>query len=49
MKKLLTALSVLLLCNAFGFGTAHAADPNKIQVGILLPLTGTFEIGRAHV
>ena len=42
MKKLLTALSVLLLCNAFGFGTAHAADPNKIQVGILLPLTGTF-------
>jgi branched-chain amino acid transport system substrate-binding protein len=42
MKKLLTALSVLLLCNAYGFGTAHAADPNKIQVGILLPLTGTF-------
>ena len=42
MKKLLTALSVFLLCNAFGFGTALAADPNKIQVGILLPLTGTF-------
>src|ERR1039457_3331090 len=42
MKKLLTALSVFLLCNAFGFGTALAADPSKIQVGILLPLTGTF-------
>jgi len=40
MKKLLVLLSVLggLIAN----GTALAADPTKIKVGILLPLTGTF-------
>jgi branched-chain amino acid transport system substrate-binding protein len=40
MKKLLTVLSVYLL--VLGFGATVAAEPNKIQVGILLPLTGTF-------
>jgi len=42
MNKLLTSLSILLLCNVLGFGTSLAADAGKIQVGILLPLTGTF-------
>jgi branched-chain amino acid transport system substrate-binding protein len=40
MTKLISALSVFLL--TLGFGTARAAEPNKVQVGILLPLTGTF-------
>jgi branched-chain amino acid transport system substrate-binding protein len=40
MTKLISALSVFLL--TLGFGTARAADPGKVQVGILLPLTGTF-------
>src|SRR5229473_8041144 len=40
MKKLLTLLSIFTLCNVFGYGVA--AEPNKIKVGILLPLTGTF-------
>ena len=40
MKRLLVLLSVLggLIAN----GTTLAADPTKIKVGILLPLTGTF-------
>ena len=42
MKRLLTVLSVLVLCHVAGPGTAIAADPGKVQVGILLPLTGTF-------
>ena len=42
MKKLLTLLSVFLLCNVLGYGTAISAEPAKIKVGILLPLTGTF-------
>lgn len=42
MKKLLTLISIFLYGNIFGFGTAIAAEPNKIKVGILLPLTGTF-------
>ena len=42
MKKLLSALSILLLCNVLGLNTSLAADAGKIQVGILLPLTGTF-------
>jgi branched-chain amino acid transport system substrate-binding protein len=40
MKRLLALLSVLALsgmCNS-----TLAAEPNKIKVGILLPLTGTF-------
>ena len=42
MKNVLIVLSVFLLCNVLGVGTTLAADSNKIQVGILLPLTGTF-------
>ncbi len=42
MKKLLTLISVFLLCNVPGYGAAIAAEPAKIKVGILLPLTGTF-------
>jgi len=42
MNKLLSLLSALLLCGAFGHGTGVAAEPRQIKVGILLPLTGTF-------
>jgi branched-chain amino acid transport system substrate-binding protein len=42
MNKLLTALSIFLFCNVFGAGASLAAKPVKIQVGILLPLTGNF-------
>jgi ABC-type branched-subunit amino acid transport system substrate-binding protein len=42
MKKLWGLLAVSLMCSAFGWGASHAAEPNKIKVGILLPLTGTF-------
>jgi branched-chain amino acid transport system substrate-binding protein len=35
-------LSALLLCTIAGWGSALAADPASIKVGILLPLTGTF-------
>jgi branched-chain amino acid transport system substrate-binding protein len=42
MRYLMRVLSVFLLCNVLGFGTTLAAEPGKIQVGILLPLTGTF-------
>ena len=30
------------LCGALGVGGAQADEPNKIKVGVLLPLTGTF-------
>ncbi len=42
MKKLLASLSAFLLCNALGLGAAIAAEPAKVKIGILLPLTGTF-------
>ncbi len=42
MKKLLTLISIFLCANILGYGTAIASEPNKIKVGILLPLTGTF-------
>ena len=42
MKKLLSTLFIVLIGNVFGYGTSLAAEPAKIQVGILLPLTGTF-------
>ena len=42
MKKLLALLSIFVFCGVFGSGTTMAAEPNKIKVGILLPLTGTF-------
>ena len=42
MKKFLVMLFVFLLCVAFASGSTLAANPNKIKVGILLPLTGPF-------
>lgn len=42
MKKLWVLLSALVFCGVFGYGTVMAAEPGKIKVGILLPLTGTF-------
>ncbi|HEX8009322.1 MAG TPA: ABC transporter substrate-binding protein [Casimicrobiaceae bacterium] len=42
MKKFLLLLSILALGGVFGQGAATAAEPGKIKVGILLPLTGTF-------
>jgi branched-chain amino acid transport system substrate-binding protein len=42
MKKCLILLSILLSCCIFSSGNALAANPDKIKVGILLPLTGTF-------
>jgi branched-chain amino acid transport system substrate-binding protein len=42
MKKLWALLSIFVFCGVFGFGTTIAAEPSKIKVGILLPLTGTF-------
>ena len=40
MKKLL--LLITALCAVLGYGTGMAAEPAKVKVGILLPLTGTF-------
>jgi ABC-type branched-subunit amino acid transport system substrate-binding protein len=42
MKRLTGALLALVFCGVFGHSGAMAADPDKIKVGILLPLTGTF-------
>jgi len=42
MKKFLALLSVFVFCAVFSSGNALAANPDKIKVGILLPLTGTF-------
>jgi branched-chain amino acid transport system substrate-binding protein len=42
MNKLSVFLSIFLLSGVLHQGTAAAADPAKIKVGILLPLTGTF-------
>jgi len=42
MKKLLILLSIFVFCSALGSGNTLAANPDKIKVGILLPLTGTF-------
>jgi branched-chain amino acid transport system substrate-binding protein len=41
MKKLWMLVSIFLFCNVLGFG-AFAAEPAKVKIGILLPLTGTF-------
>jgi branched-chain amino acid transport system substrate-binding protein len=41
MKKIAAVLWIFTFC-AFAHGTATAAEPSKIKVGILLPLTGTF-------
>lgn len=43
MKRLWSILAASVLLGALGQGPASAAEqPNKIKVGILLPLTGTF-------
>jgi branched-chain amino acid transport system substrate-binding protein len=42
MKRLLSLLVNSLLCSVLGASAAVAQQPGKIQVGILLPLTGTF-------
>ncbi|HBB17522.1 MAG: hypothetical protein A3J94_14500 [Syntrophus sp. RIFOXYC2_FULL_54_9] len=40
MKKRLVLLSVFVFCGVLVYGNALAANPDKIKVGILLPLTG---------
>jgi len=42
MKKIIILLSILAFVGVLGYGNAMAANPSKIKVGILLPLTGTF-------
>ncbi len=44
MKKVLILLSILVFCSVIviSSGNTLAANPTKIKVGILLPLTGTF-------
>ena len=42
MKRFLVLLSFFVFCTVSAHGTALAANPNSIKVGILLPLTGTF-------
>ena len=42
MKRLWGLLSIFLFCGVLGHGTASAAEPSKVKIGILLPLTGTF-------
>jgi branched-chain amino acid transport system substrate-binding protein len=42
MKKFLIVLLTVSLCTLLCLGSALAANPSKIKVGILLPLTGTF-------
>jgi len=42
MKKSLILLLILVFCIVFSSSNTLAANPTKIKVGILLPLTGTF-------
>ncbi|MDO8534795.1 MAG: ABC transporter substrate-binding protein [Xanthobacteraceae bacterium] len=42
MKRLWSLLAIFAFCSVLGHGAAMAQQPNKIKVGILLPLTGTF-------
>jgi branched-chain amino acid transport system substrate-binding protein len=42
MKKPAVMLAACVLWSLSGFGAAVAAEPSKVKVGILLPLTGTF-------
>jgi ABC-type branched-subunit amino acid transport system substrate-binding protein len=42
MKKIGVLLLIIMVCGVLGNGGAMAANPDKIKVGILLPLTGTF-------
>src|ERR1700690_4115526 len=42
MKMRWALAALFALCSVLGFSPAKAADPTKIKVGILLPLTGPF-------
>jgi ABC-type branched-subunit amino acid transport system substrate-binding protein len=42
MKRLWLFLALCLFSSIVGYGGAVAAEPSKIKVGVLLPLTGTF-------
>ena len=42
MKKLLSLLAIALAVSICSIAGVNAAEANKIKVGILLPLTGTF-------
>ncbi len=42
MKRILIFLAIVLFVSAAGPGGVLAANPDKIKVGILLPLTGPF-------
>jgi len=42
MKMRWAFFAILVLGGMFGFSPAKAAEPTKIKVGILLPLTGPF-------
>ena len=39
MKRLVVLLAIFILCSVFLSGNILAANPDKIKVGILLPLT----------
>lgn len=42
MKRLWGLLAIVLLCSVPAHAPAMVQQPNKIKVGVLLPLTGTF-------
>jgi branched-chain amino acid transport system substrate-binding protein len=42
MKKTIILFSIFAFVSVLGYGSVIAANPDKIKVGILLPLTGTF-------
>ncbi|HXZ45001.1 MAG TPA: ABC transporter substrate-binding protein, partial [archaeon] len=42
MKRFLVPLFIVILSGLCVSGSAAAAGPDKMKVGILLPLTGTF-------
>ena len=42
MRRLAGWLSFFAVCSVLGWNPAPAAQPAKVKVGILLPLTGTF-------
>ncbi|MBU0651786.1 MAG: hypothetical protein KKG96_02765, partial [Proteobacteria bacterium] len=41
-EKFVILLSVFVFVGVFGYGSGMAANPSKIKVGILLPLTDFF-------
>jgi branched-chain amino acid transport system substrate-binding protein len=42
MKKILVLLMIFACCSVLISANVQAANPDKVKVGILLPLTGTF-------